>query len=147
MKTGHITHDFYWHEFQQPARHGWDRPEPVPDKYRKNVIRLCETVLQPLRDHLNVPIRVLSGYRSPEYNKKVGGVSRSTHLKGMAADIRAKHYTSVELVDIILKLRRSKQITGLGGMGLYSAFVHVDIRHNGKKRLARWRGFGMRGKI
>ena len=34
------------------------------------------------------PIRINSGYRSPQLNKKIGGVATSNHLKGCAVDIR-----------------------------------------------------------
>lgn len=44
-------------------------------------------ILQPLRDHLNKPIRVSSGYRSPEINKAVGGAKNSQHMSGNAVDI------------------------------------------------------------
>ena len=34
------------------------------------------------------PIRINSGYRSPQLNKKIGGAPSSNHLTGCAADIR-----------------------------------------------------------
>ena len=34
------------------------------------------------------PIRINSGYRSPQLNKKIGGVPTSNHLTGCAVDIR-----------------------------------------------------------
>ena len=34
------------------------------------------------------PIRLNSGYRSPQLNKKIGGVANSNHLTGCAVDIR-----------------------------------------------------------
>ena len=34
------------------------------------------------------PIRINSGYRSPQLNKKIGGVAGSNHLTGCAVDIR-----------------------------------------------------------
>ncbi len=43
------------------------------------------------------PIQINSGYRSEEYNKRVGGVSRSQHLEGKAADIQVKGMSSEEL--------------------------------------------------
>ena len=52
-----------------------------------NLRTLCENVLEPLRQHFNVPIRINSGYRSPALNKAVGGAKRSYHLQGRAADI------------------------------------------------------------
>ena len=34
------------------------------------------------------PVRINSGYRSPQLNKKIGGVATSNHLTGCAVDIR-----------------------------------------------------------
>lgn len=44
-------------------------------------------ILQPLRDFLQKPIKVTSGYRCPSLNIAVGGSSSSQHILGNAADI------------------------------------------------------------
>lgn len=45
-------------------------------------------MLERIREHLgHRPIMVLSGFRSPELNKLVGGTPNSDHVRGMAADI------------------------------------------------------------
>jgi hypothetical protein len=49
--------------------------------------RICGW-LEVLRDRYGHPIIINSGYRSPQLNKKVGGVSTSNHLTGCAVDIR-----------------------------------------------------------
>lgn len=51
-----------------------------------NLERLM-TLLDKVRELWGKPLIVNSGYRSPELNKKVGGVYNSNHLKGEAADI------------------------------------------------------------
>ena len=51
-----------------------------------NIRRLVERLLQPLRDRLGEPIAILSGYRSDELNRLVGGVPSSQHRLGEAAD-------------------------------------------------------------
>lgn len=43
--------------------------------------------LQALRDLLGKPMIVLSGYRSPEHNRRVGGARASKHMEGAAFDI------------------------------------------------------------
>jgi uncharacterized protein YcbK (DUF882 family) len=43
-----------------------------------------------LRETLNVPIRILSGYRCPRHNYNVGGVALSQHTLGRALDISWK---------------------------------------------------------
>ena len=52
-----------------------------------NLRRLCETVLEPVRTLLSVPLHVDSGYRSPILNNLIGGASSSAHMDGRAADI------------------------------------------------------------
>ena len=44
-------------------------------------------VLQPLRDAMQEPIKIGSGYRCSYLNSKVGGVPGSQHTKGQAADL------------------------------------------------------------
>lgn len=48
---------------------------------------LVHHVLQPLRDAMGEPIKIGSGYRCPQLNRAVGGVSNSQHVKGEAADL------------------------------------------------------------
>lgn len=50
----------------------------------KRTAEFLEVVRHVLGD---VPIRVTSGYRPPEYNASVGGSSTSSHQDGLAADI------------------------------------------------------------
>ena len=52
-----------------------------------NMKRLCQW-LEVLRKRYNAPIIINSGYRSPQLNKKIGGVATSNHLTGCAVDIR-----------------------------------------------------------
>lgn len=52
-----------------------------------NLDDLVVNVLDPLRKAWGAPIRVGSGYRCKELNKKVGGVKNSQHILGQAADI------------------------------------------------------------
>ena len=63
-----------------------------------NMKRLC-VWLEELRKRYNnkygvgeEPIRINSGYRSPQLNRKVGGAPTSNHLTGCAVDIRTSGY-------------------------------------------------------
>jgi len=59
-----------------------------------NLKRLCgwlEVLRKRYNDKYGVgeePIRINSGYRSPQLNKKIGGAAGSNHLTGCAVDIR-----------------------------------------------------------
>ncbi len=52
-----------------------------------NLERLAETLLEPLRWALGVPLKVNSGYRCPDLNAAVGGATNSAHMDGRAADL------------------------------------------------------------
>jgi uncharacterized protein YcbK (DUF882 family) len=78
------------------------------------------------------PIRINSAYRSPKYNKAVGGSSASTHMQFQALDLGCKE--PHRLYTILIELRRAGLFKG--GIGIYHSFVHLDTRgHN-----ATWRG-------
>ncbi len=66
-----------------------------------NLKELCNNLLEPLRDKLNKPIIISSGYRCNELNKIVGGVSNSQHLEGKAADIIVKDLSTEDLFHFI----------------------------------------------
>ena len=56
------------------------------------------TRLNHLRMVINKPVYITSGYRCKEENHKVGGVSGSYHLRGMAVDIQVKDYILSDLL-------------------------------------------------
>ena len=58
-----------------------------PQHLIPNLRNLCERILEPLRAKVNEPIIISSGYRCPQLNKAVGGVSNSQHMTGEACDI------------------------------------------------------------
>ena len=49
---------------------------------------LCENVFEPLRIHLNTPIKISSGFRCVQLNRMIKGSSTSQHTKGEAIDIK-----------------------------------------------------------
>ena len=105
----------------------------VPAEYLLNLKELAEN-LQSLRDYLEVSVMVTgSGYRSPKHNAKVKGAKFSQHLTASAADINAEGYEPKQLAEVI-ELLILKGKMKQGGIGVYSNFVHYDIR--GTK--ARW---------
>lgn len=55
---------------------------------RKNLEKLINTVLDPLREAWGAPIIVTSGYRCPALNRAVKGSKTSQHVLGQAADLK-----------------------------------------------------------
>jgi len=89
------------------------------------------SVLQNIRTHFGKPVTITSAYRTPAHNKKVGGVSDSMHLYGLAADITVKNISPRNVGQYAEQL-----LTGKGGIGVYDSFVHIDVRPT----KARWNG-------
>ena len=127
-----LTENFNLSEFR--CRDGSD----VPEELMSNVQKLA-TNLQVLRDHLGVPIRVISGYRSKRYNTRIKGARKSQHMSAKAADIKISGMSPSEVKAAIVKLIKEGKMA-IGGIGLYKTFTHYDVRG----RNARWYGKGMK---
>ena len=97
----------------------------VPEALIPNVKELAKN-LQVLRDEIGESLTINSGYRSPYWNKKIGGVKSSMHLKAMASDLVCKSLTPKQLKAVIEKLIKQGKMKN-GGIGLYPSFVHYDI--------------------
>ena len=87
-------------------------------------------VLELVRQVFDKPVTITSGYRSPEHNKAVGGAPNSKHMLGIAADIVVAGHTPQEVYDLL-----DKTFPNYYGVGLYSGWVHIDVRNKSK---ARW---------
>lgn len=99
----------------------------VPARYMPNLRRLVRN-LEVLRAAFGgASIHVNSGYRSPTYNRRVGGASNSQHLYAAAADIVVAGKTPRQVKAKIEELIRAGSMED-GGVGLYSSFVHYDVR-------------------
>lgn len=96
-------------------------PNLITDLEIDNLSRLCQKVLQPLRDIYGKPIIVNSGYRSERVNKAVGGVPTSQHRRGEAADITAGSVKENKRLFNILKTMEFDQLISYG-----YRFLHVS---------------------
>ena len=76
--------------------------------------------LQLARSLAGVAFVITSGYRCEEHNRKVGGVPKSSHVKGLAADIHCP--TSSRRWRIIEALIKA----GFKRIGIGETFIHVD---------------------
>lgn len=126
LKRDRPSKNFSWDEFA--SKDGAEMPADV----KENIKKVAQN-LEVIRSYFNLPIKVNSGYRSPEHNTKVGGAKFSQHVKGNAADIVIKGKTPREVqagIEYLIKAGKISQ----GGIGNYPNFTHYDIR--GTK--ARW---------
>ena len=51
----------------------------------ENLKQLCQTILQPIRDDFQLPIKITSGFRSPELCEIIGSKSTSQHCANECA--------------------------------------------------------------
>jgi len=72
---------------------------------------------------LGRPIRLNSGYRTPEYNASVGGARNSMHVQRKAIDVQWPLSGTEGKRQFIQKAIDA----GFTGIGCYNSFCHVDI--------------------
>lgn len=104
----------------EPPEHLWD-----------NIWKTIEVADKARAKH-GKPIKISSAYRTPKYNKAIGGASKSQHTSFHALDLGTS--APKQLHKILTELRDKGEFKG--GLGLYKTFVHVDTRGTN----ADWRG-------
>lgn len=79
------------------------------------------TMLDAAREIAGVPFKITSGYRTPEHNKKVGGVKDSAHLTREAVDIACtSDQNRHKIINALIKV-------GFNRIGIANTFIHCDI--------------------
>ena len=119
----------------------------IADKYKINNMpnatminelrRLCNDILEPIRQRYGKPIIVTSGYRCPLLNKRVGGAKNSDHRYGSATDLKAKDGNNKELWDIIIQMIKEEKITCRQLINEYNlSWIHIsqNNRYNGYRK-------------
>ena len=99
-------------EFDSP-----DAPGSGRNMHEHTLLKLDQA-----RHLFGAPMRITSGYRTPEHNRKVGGVENSAHTRGYAADISTAGMRERDVVRLIACLTK----VGFDRIGRGKTFVHVD---------------------
>jgi uncharacterized protein YcbK (DUF882 family) len=93
--------------------------ENVFDKMDRNLL----LQLDELRGLVNEPLKINSSYRSLDYNRSIGGSTKSQHLTGNAVDFHCDNGT--------LRGKIVHHALNLGlTCGVAKTFVHIDNRDN-----------------
>lgn len=97
----------------------------------ENLRKLAVNVLQPLREYMQRPVIITSGFRCKEVNKRVGGSKTSGHMLGTAADITAGNRTLNKIMyDFIRDNCEFRQL-----INEYNyRWVHVEYREGDNKK-------------
>jgi zinc D-Ala-D-Ala carboxypeptidase len=97
------------------------------DHIKGELKRLCNTVLEPVRDLLGVELHIDSSYRCPAINTLVKGAKTSQHMLGQAADIKPVGF---DLQSAFYKIKKSDipydQIIIECG-----SWIHISCAHDG----------------
>ena len=87
------------------------------------------TVMENIAKEYGRTLTITSAYRSPAYNAKVGGVSKSLHQQGIAVDVRMTN-TSIADRQRFMEIASKHGIKGLGAYFPSSSggmFIHCDL--------------------
>ena len=83
-------------------------------------------LLEEIRTHFNAPVIINSGYRTVQYNSQLKeSAPGSQHTLGNAADIRVTGHMPTEVYQYL-----DSSYPNSLGLGIYSTFVHVDVRES-----------------
>ena len=88
--------------------------------------------LDAIRELSGYIMMINSGFRCPEHNGRVGGSTTSSHLRGLAVDIRTFSSHGRYLL-IKASLQR-----GIPRIGVAETFVHLDVDTHGKPGSLIW---------
>lgn len=112
------------------TKHGIDnKPSELQTE---NLRQLCLNVLEPLRECVRKPIYVLSGFRSVEVNRGIGGADNSQHLEGKAADVIVSGWTVDDLFEEASKYVAYDQV-----IQEFGKWVHISYS-NPLRRMRLW---------
>ena len=95
--------------------------------------------LEALREYIGGSVVINSGYRTPSYNKKIGGASLSQHTRGTAADVAVLKNGKAVPAKLICCLAQSLGFRGIGYIS--ETAVHLDMRLAGYYRGDERRGY------
>ena len=91
-------------------------------------ITMMQSVLNTVRAFWGSPIYVNSWFRCKTHNKNVGGASKSTHMYGIATDIKPIEGDLKAFINMLNVLQARKIIPKLNIIE-YNTFVHIDLRN------------------
>lgn len=114
---------------------------PYPAEWLETRAKPLAQEFEKIRAEVGKPIIIGSAYRTPAYNRKVGGAANSQHCQGRALDLYPPKGWTVDDFYNVIRSVASRSDSKIYGLGKYPTFVHIDIRPpRADGRLTVWRG-------
>lgn len=134
MKNDFLSPHFCLLEFtESPTARKHGIANVPPPEAVENLKRLCEGTLEPLREALQLPVVITSGYRTKALNDILAHASeRSQHMAGQAADFyigwgqRLKGLSACELLIKAFRMIIQNDAIDYDQLILYPTFIHVS---------------------
>ena len=108
----------------------------TPNKVQEAALRkLCENILQPLRDYLGEEVKSSSGFRCAKLNELAGGEPTSQHLKGEADDIK-----TAQMRKAFLHIQNNlpfDQLIWENGNDCKPQWIHVSYSSRNRRQILR----------
>lgn len=111
LKAWQMVRHFEFWEFSSP--------DLTPESGLRMNIEFVKRIDE-LRHRCNFPFTINSGFRSPEWNKEVGGVPASSHTQGLATDIAVR--SSRQRFSVL----KQAMTLGFNRIGVGKTFIHLD---------------------
>lgn len=101
----YITSNFQYWEFVSSDKAVRLGIKNVPNEQEwRNIENLAMNVLQPLRDALDMPVKINSGFRCKLLNDAIGSTDKSFHRQGCAVDLDSDTIPLMEILTEAYKL-------------------------------------------
>lgn len=118
---------------EMACRNGVEYPQEWRSTRAVELARAFERV----RELCGFALIVDSAYRTPAYNRYVGGAKDSQHVQGRALDLVPSPPGKKALIALRGAVERAKSEGLIRGVGFYSGFIHIDTRPGSNKT---WHG-------
>jgi len=120
-----LLEPIYWNG-NTPSRFTWAEATkngqriPVSAAVSQRIVQGAKR-MDRFRSMAGGPLFITSWYRDPVTNRRVGGATRSEHLKGWAVDFHGP----TDLAAFFEKMKRDS-VGGAGGLAIGRGFIHTD---------------------
>jgi len=109
-----------------------NRKKDPNEEILKDVNPTLKSIFYKIQSEYGSPLKITYGKRSIEQNKEAGGVAGSSHLDGLALDIKL----DAPCQECIKKLVNLSSKNGILGIGVYkdADVIHIDIKRGNKRK-------------